>query len=218
MTTGTFEIDPLTGFRAWQYLLATWRALDVPEGWRAEIDEGRIVLAPPPSRHHQSIAAGVQRRLYEGLSDEWGIYRTLGVHIAPLDKLYVPDLVVMPADAVDPDSNDPIDASEALLTVEITSKGRSARDDRTKKYRAYARALVPLYLLIDRFDTRGPIVTLFTEPSEDGTYKHSEQVPFGKPIALPEPFGTTLGLYASSSPKTRRNASSCGTPSDSPRR
>lgn len=84
-----------------------------------------------------------------------------------------------------------MDAADALLIVEITSKG-NAREDRTKKYRAYARAGVPMYLLIDRFDTRGAMATLFTEPNEDGTFKRSDAVPFGKPLTLPEPFGTTL--------------------------
>ncbi|MFB6778965.1 Uma2 family endonuclease [Streptomyces sp. NPDC056352] len=182
------------GDRSCDYLLRTWRELDVPEGWRAEIDEERIVLVPPFQAHHHAIVGRVQRRLYEVLPEELEIYQTLGVHVAPLDKLYVPDLVVMPSeliDTVDPESSDPMDVSEALLIVEITSKG-NARDDRTKKYRAYARAGVPLYLLIDRFDTRGAMATLFTEPNEDGTYKRSDAVPFGKPLTLPEPFGTTL--------------------------
>ncbi|MEU8630079.1 Uma2 family endonuclease [Streptomyces sp. NPDC048669] len=182
----------------WGYLLRTWQELDVPEGWRAEIDEERIFLAPPPHAHHNGIAAEVQRRLYANLPDELEIYQTLGVHVAPLDKLYVPDLVVMPAeliDAADPEASDPMDASEALLVVEITSKG-NAREDRTKKYRAYARAGVPMYLLIDRFDTRGAMSTLFTEPNEDGTYKRYDAVPFGKPLGLPAPFGVTLATDA----------------------
>ncbi|MFE7043085.1 Uma2 family endonuclease [Streptomyces atratus] len=194
MTAAMVENDRASEGRPWDYLLQTWRELDVPEGWRAEIDEGQIVLVPPPHAHHNGIAAKVQRRLYGKLPEELEIYQTLGIHVAPLDKLYVPDLVVMPSeliDAADPESSDPMDASEALLIVEITSKG-NAREDRTKKYRAYARAGVPMYLLIDRFDTRGAMATLFTEPNEDGTYKRSDPVPFGKPLTLPEPFGTTL--------------------------
>ncbi|MFF1899594.1 MULTISPECIES: Uma2 family endonuclease [unclassified Streptomyces] len=194
MTAAMVENDQASEGRPWDYLLQTWRELDVPEGWRAEIDEGQIVLVPPPHAHHNGIAAKVQRRLYRDLPEELEIYQTLGIHVAPLDKLYVPDLVVMPSeliDATDPESSDPMDASDALLIVEITSKG-NAREDRTKKYRAYARAAVPMYLLIDRFDTRGAMATLFTEPNEDGTYKHSDPVPFGKPLTLPEPFGTTL--------------------------
>ncbi|MFJ8771292.1 Uma2 family endonuclease [Streptomyces microflavus] len=194
MTAAFGEDGRAPGTRAWDHLLQTWRELDVPEGWRAEIDEGRIVLVPPPHAHHSGIAAKVQRRLYRGLPEELGIYQTLGVHVAPLGKLYVPDLVVMPAELIntaDPDTSDPLDAAEALLIVEITSKG-NAREDRTKKYRAYARAGVPMYLLIDRFDTRGPMSTLFTERNEDGTFKHTDAVPFGKPLALPAPFDVSL--------------------------
>ncbi|WP_405664807.1 Uma2 family endonuclease [Streptomyces sp. NBC_01166] len=194
MTAATIESDRGSGHHPWEYLLQTWQELDVPEGWRAEIDEGQIVLVPPPHAHHSGIAGTVQRRLYTNLSEELGIYQKLSVHVAPLDKLYVPDLVVMPTEviaAADPETSEPMDASEALLIVEITSKG-NAREDRTKKYRAYARAGVPMYLLIDRFDTRGATATLFTEPNEDGTYKRSDAVPFGKPLPLPEPFGVTL--------------------------
>ncbi|MBW5254193.1 Uma2 family endonuclease [Streptomyces sp. P01-B04] len=198
MTVAMVEHQQDSEGRPWDYLLHTWLELDVPEGWRAEIDEGQIVLVPPPHAHHNGIAAKVQRRLYANLPEELGIYQTLGVHVAPLDKLYVPDLVVMPAeliDAADSESSDPVDVSEALLVVEITSKG-DARDDRTKKYRAYARAGVPMYLLIDRFDTRGAMATLFTEPNEDGTYKRSDPVPFGKPLVMPAPFDVTLATDA----------------------
>lgn len=198
MTAAMVENQQCSEGRPWDYLLRTWQELDVPEGWRAEIDEGQIVLVPPPHAHHNGIAAKVQRRLYANLPDDLEIYQTLGVHVAPLDKLYVPDLVVMPAEliaAADPEASDPMDASEALLIVEITSKG-NAREDRTKKYRAYARAGVPMYLLIDRFDTRGAMSTLFTEPNEDGTYKRSDPVPFGKPLGLPAPFDVTLGTDA----------------------
>lgn len=197
MTAATVENDQASETPPWDFLLAAWRELDVPEGWRAEIDGGQIVLVPPPHAHHNGIAEFVQRRLYRSLPDELGIYQTLGVHIAPLEKLYVPDLVIMPTELIvnaDPDSNDPVDAAEALLIVEVTSRN-NARDDRTKKYRAYAKSLVPMYLLIDRFDMRGPMTTLFTEP-QDGTYKHSDPVPFGKTLTLPDPFCTTLHTEA----------------------
>ena len=193
MTAAMVESDQGSEGRPWDYLLRTWQELDVPEGWRAEIDEGRspwYAASCAPQRHRREG----QRRLYTNLPEELEIYQTLGVHVAPLDKLYVLDLVVMPAElieAADPETSAPMDASGALLIVEITSKG-NAREDRTKKYRAYARARVPMYLLLDRFDTRGAMATLFTEPNEDGTYKRSDPVPFGKPLLLPAPFDVTL--------------------------
>ncbi|MCY0947420.1 Uma2 family endonuclease [Streptomyces antarcticus] len=193
MTTAMAEPGRSAGGRAWEYLLQSWRELDVPEGWRAEIDGGRITLAPPPHRHHNGIAARVQRALYGVLPMEWEIYQTLGVHVASLGKLYVPDLVVAPSglvEGVDADVSDPVDAAEVLLVVEITSKG-NAEDDRKKKLWAYAHAPVPVYLLIDRFDEHGPTATLFTGP-ENGAYRHAERVAFGEALKLPDPFSVTL--------------------------
>ncbi|TGB06671.1 Uma2 family endonuclease [Streptomyces sp. MZ04] len=193
MTAAMVEPGQASHGRQWDYLLQAWRELDVPEGWHAEIDEGQIVLVPPPHPHHHGIAAAVQRRLYKNLPEELEIYQTLGIHIAPLDKLYVPDLVVMPSaviEAVDPDVNEPVDAAEALLVVEITSKS-NAKDDRTKKLWAYAHAPVESYLLVDRFDEHGPTATLFTGP-QNGAYKHAERVPFGETISLGAPLHTSL--------------------------
>lgn len=193
MTAAPVEHNTAPDHRSWDLLLQAWRELDVPEGWHAEVDEGQIVLVPPPHRHHNGIADALQRVLYQAAPDELGIYQTLGIHIAPLDKLYVPDLVLAPrevVDAADPDTNDPLDASEALLVVEITSQS-NAKDDRTKKLWAYAHAPVPVYLLVDRFDEHGPTATLFTGP-QNGAYKRAERVPFGEGLKLPEPFAVTV--------------------------
>ncbi|MFF1413520.1 Uma2 family endonuclease [Streptomyces sp. NPDC058289] len=193
MTAATPEPGRYADGHTWEYLLRTWCDLDVPKGWRAEIDGGRITLAPPPHRHHHAVAATVQRALYEVVPPEWGVYQWLGIHIAALDKLYVPDLVVAPAalvDDVEAEVSDPVDAADALVVAEITSKS-NAEDDRKKKLWAYAHAPVPVYLLIDRFDEHGPTATLFTEP-EKGAYKHAVRVAFGDELRLPEPFALTL--------------------------
>ncbi|WP_405657779.1 Uma2 family endonuclease [Streptomyces sp. RK9] len=197
MTAAMVEHDTAPGRRSWDYLLQAWRELDVPEGWHAEIDEGQIVLVPPPHRHHNGIAAALHRALNKALPEEMEVYQTLGIHIAALDKLYVPDVVVAPREAVDdvaPDSTDPLDAAEALLVVEITSQS-NAKDDRTKKLWAYAHAPVPVYLLVDRFDEHGPTATLFSEP-QNGAYKHAERVPFGERFVLPVPLGATVDTGA----------------------
>ncbi|MFJ2739283.1 Uma2 family endonuclease [Streptomyces sp. NPDC087440] len=193
MTAAMVEHYEVSSEGPWDYLLQTWRELDIPQGWRAEIDEGQIVLVPPPNRHHNVIAHQIQKFLYSGLRTDLGIFQTLGIHIARLDRLYVPDLVVMPESFVTDDdaaATDPVDAADALLVVEITSRG-NARDDRTMKLWGYAHAPVPAYLLIDRFDQHGPTSTLFTEP-QDGAYKRMERVPFGERLELPEPFAGEL--------------------------
>ncbi|WP_442788635.1 Uma2 family endonuclease [Kitasatospora sp. YST-16] len=176
--------------RQWSYLLDTWRELDAPEGWRTEIEGGRIQLVPPPGKQHNVIAARIHRALNRLLPDDVEVFQTLGTQIARLEKLYIPDLVVVDAELLAGEDEDPVDAADILLAVEITSRS-TARQDRTKKLWGYAHAPVPLYLLIDRFDQPGPTVTLYSEPS-DGAYGQSVRVPFGKPVELPEPFGITL--------------------------
>ncbi|MGG8408709.1 Uma2 family endonuclease [Streptomyces sp. 12297] len=173
--------------------MQSWRELDVPEGWRAEIDAGQIHLAPPPHPFHNEIAELLQRALYGVLPLEIGLYQTLGIRIGSLGRLYVPDLAMVPRRLVagaDPDVALPIDAAEALLVVEITSKS-NADDDRKKKLWAYAHAPVPVSLLIDRFDPHGPTTTLFTNP-ENGVYKDSHRVAFGDVVELPKPFAVKI--------------------------
>lgn len=197
MTAAMPEPGRTTDGHTWEYLLRSWCDVDVPKGWRAEIDGARITLDPPPHRHHHAIAAKVQRALYGVVPPEWGVYQRLGIHIAALGKLCMPDLVVVPSglvDDVEAEVSDPVDAAEALLVVEITSRS-NAEDDRKKKLWAYARAPVPVYLLIDRFDEHGPTATLFTEP-QNGAYKHAARVAFGDGLRLPEPFALTLDTGA----------------------
>ncbi|MGH3737978.1 MAG: Uma2 family endonuclease [Micromonosporaceae bacterium] len=174
----------------WEFdgLLQTWRELDVPEGWRAEITEDGITMTPPPANYHNSIAHLVDRALQRGLPDEFGVYQTLGVAIPAVSRLYIPDLCVMRVEELHDGTE--VLAEQVLLAVEITSK-RNARHDRKIKTWHYAHGPVPLYLLIDRYDENGPAVTLFSEP-RDGHYQRQLRVPFGESIDLPAPLGLTL--------------------------
>lgn len=175
-------------WRGWNGLLQTWRELDVPHGWRAEIIEDGITMTPPPSHEHNDIASLVDRTLSRALPDEFRVYQTLGVAIPVVDQLYIPDVCVVPVDAR---SHGPeVTAALLLLAVEITSKNNANHDRKTKKW-AYAHGPVPLYLLIDRYDEDGPAVTLYSDP-RDGHYQRLLRVPFGDPIALPVPLDLTL--------------------------
>ncbi|MDA8369288.1 MAG: Uma2 family endonuclease [Nocardiopsaceae bacterium] len=183
-----------------EYLLRTWRELDVPDGWRAEIiDDNGVVLVAPPSDPHNFIAGRINRALLKTIPDDWDVYQTLGVWIALLEKLYVPDLLVMPTSVVLDTERSPCPAEEALLVVEIVSES-NARTDRTTKLWGYAHAPVPLYLLIDAWDENGPSVTLYEQPG-NGRYTHSTTVDFGAKIVLPEPFGTEIDTSAFPEPE-----------------
>ncbi|MFD9958125.1 Uma2 family endonuclease [Amycolatopsis sp. NPDC058986] len=178
--------------QGWDALLRTWRELDVPEGWRAEIIEGGIVvMTPPPGRGHNLIADVLHPAVKTAVPREWAVLQTLGVSVPGLCRIYEPDLVVVPRAVVSAGADsEPVPAEEAKLAVEIVSKN-NARTDRVEKLRAYAVAGIPLYLLIDRFADEGPWVTLFSKPV-DGHYRHTDGVPFGGKITIPEPVGLVL--------------------------
>jgi Uma2 family endonuclease len=119
-----------------------------------------------------------------------GIAHELDVFFPLIDKLYRPDLVVLPDSVLDADiSSAWIESDNLLLAVEITSK-KTAKIDRKEKREGYARGGVPLYLLVDRW-SRPAEVTLFSEPSGDD-YQQAVRVPFGESITLPEPFNVEI--------------------------
>lgn len=81
------------------------------------------------------------------------------------------------------------DTEQVLLLVEVTSYDSDTdQRDRVEKPRAYAEAHLAIHLLIDRDSCE---VTVHSEP--DGVrYERIRTLPFGKPVALPEPVGLTL--------------------------
>jgi Uma2 family endonuclease len=172
----------------WDGLLQTWRELDVPQGWRAEITEDGITMTPPPSAPHNRIAGILDRTLNRALPDHLGVYQTLGIAIPTVGRLYIPDVCVVPIDALDKDSE--VTGDQVLLAVEITSKRNATHDRKTKTWH-YAHGPVPLHLLVDRYDEDGPAVTLYSQP-RDGHYQHHVRIPFGESIDLPDPVNLTL--------------------------
>lgn len=182
---------PMLTRSTWDELLYQWQELDVPEGWRAEIVEERIVMSPPPGHGHNQIADLVHRDLVPVIPRSWAIFQTAGVSVPLRNSLFIPDLVVVPRAQVPADDDPaPLTAEKALLVVEITSRSNAETDRKTKLW-TYAHAAIPLYLLIDRFAEGGPTVELFSDP-ESGVYQESHRVPFGKEITLPEPVEMTL--------------------------
>lgn len=91
---------PVLPRSTWDQMADTWRDLDDPEGWRAEIMDEQIVMTPPPGTAHNRIADRLNKALVRAIPDGWGLYQTLGVSIPLRNALFVPDLVVIPGVAV----------------------------------------------------------------------------------------------------------------------
>lgn len=172
----------------WAALLETWRELDVPEGYRAEISEGAILMSPPPGGKHNVIADVVHWVLRSHAPTGVGVFQTVAIEIDGIEKLYVPDAIAAPVAAIRDDGT--VLPQDTLIAAEITSPGR-ANVDRQEKLQAYAQGGMPMYLLIDRVRPSGPAVTLYSDPA-GGSYQHVVQVPFGESVRLPEPFDVDL--------------------------
>ncbi|MDT9693126.1 Uma2 family endonuclease [Streptomyces sp. P9(2023)] len=172
-------------------LLEGFLALDTPEGFRAELIEGEIVVTPPPDGDHEDyinvIVKQVIRRSAIDVDFSGNKGLTLeGIPDAPKDHV-IPDGTFAPNELRlyrGADSWMPCEG--VAMVLEVTSS-RPNRDRETKR-RCYARGDIPLYLLVDRGATS---VTLFTDPA-GGDYRERHMVPFGKPLPLPDPFGFDL--------------------------
>ncbi|RZB15145.1 Uma2 family endonuclease [Streptomyces sp. F001] len=173
------------GDTGWDEIVRVWEETDAPEGSKVEIIEGVVTVPPPPSKDHNTTAALLQRRLYTKIPESWEIYQTLGLEVPGISDLFVPDLAVLPVSSVLGKGNR-VPADEAELVVEITSK-RNANHDRIKKVHGYARAGVPLYLLLDPWHSDRPTATLYGVP-QDGTYRVLASVEYGEKLTLPTPF------------------------------
>ncbi|MEU8560751.1 Uma2 family endonuclease [Streptomyces cyaneofuscatus] len=180
--------EPLTQA---EVLLEGFLALDTPEGFRAELIEGEIVVTPPPDGDHEDYINVVLKQVLRKSRTDMDFSGNKG--------LKLPSGGGCPKNHAIPDGTftatgrrlfrgaDPWMPCEGVaLVVEVTSTKPQA--DREAKRRCYARGGIPLYLLIDRDESS---VTLFSDP-EDADYRQHLTIPYGKPLPLPEPFAFDL--------------------------
>ncbi|MFF8675783.1 Uma2 family endonuclease [Streptomyces sp. NPDC015242] len=172
-------------------LLEGFLALDTPEGFRAELIEGEIVVTPPPDGDHEDCIGLIVNQVIRRSRTEMQFSGNKGLKLrrggaCPKDHV-IPDGTFAPLELRlyrGADSWMPCDG--VAMVVEVTSTKPQA--DREAKRRCYARAGIPLYLLVDRETAQ---VTVFSEPKDHDYREHCAR-PFGKPVTLPEPFAFDL--------------------------
>ncbi|MFE3646251.1 Uma2 family endonuclease [Streptomyces sp. NPDC059152] len=170
-------------------LLKGFLALETPTGFRAELIEGEIVVTPPTDGGHEDYLGIIGRQVTRRSATDMQISGYKGLVLSRADG--------RPADHVLPDATiapyalrlfrgaEPWMPSEGVaMVVEVTSS--RPRNDRVAKRHAYARAAIPLCLLVDRGKSA---VTAFSEPKGDD-YLTTHTAPFGDP--LPAPFSFDL--------------------------
>lgn len=159
-----------------------------PEGWRVELIEGEIHVAPPANGNHEETVTEVAYQVARHGDKALRVYTGIGLFVpdASVTGRVIPDLVVAPKGSfASPGSYH--DPSSALLVGEVTSASTGDRD-RDKKMLGYALAEIPLYLLIDRKYVRA---TVFSQPVQ-GRYTRKETVDLDQVIRLPYPLGFDL--------------------------
>lgn len=174
-----------------QVLLEGFLALDTPEGFRAELIEGEIVVTPPPDGDHEKYISRIVRQVIKLSRIEMDFSGNKGLRLAreevgPAHHV-IPDVTFAPVDVDAFGGAGPwMPCDGVAMVVEVTST--RPRADRDAKRRCYARGGIPLYLLIDRDSSS---ITLFSDPEKDDYREHRTR-PFGKAITLPAPFAFDL--------------------------
>ncbi|GGZ11009.1 Uma2 family endonuclease [Streptomyces poonensis] len=172
-------------------LLESFLALDTPDGVRAELIDGEIVVTPPPDGEHEDYIELILMQVYRRSRTDMQFAGNKGLKVDsggawPTDHV-IPDGTFAPRRLrLYRTANSWMPCDGVAMVVEVTSTRPQA--DREAKRRCYARGVVPLYLLVDR---KAASITLFSDP-EKGDYREHRTVPFGKPIPLPEPFSFDL--------------------------
>ncbi|MEV7772266.1 Uma2 family endonuclease [Kitasatospora sp. NPDC086791] len=161
--------------------------LEVPEGFKAELIRGEIVMTGGADRVHNWIVEAIRDQLPRA---RWHRSTTQDIELPGLTSEPQPDLVVYERDAVEGPGR-LIPAPLLTLVVEVVSKTSVLRDYRTKR-ELYAEGRIPAYLIVDPI--KG-LSVLFTEPGRAASgvpdYAVERTAKFGESIPV-DLLGVTL--------------------------
>lgn len=169
-------------------LWQAWKAMELPEGYHAEIVEGFIEVSPTGRWSHGQIANKLRSALDRHLDGgEFAAYQD--INIIHKRKVWIPDVFIALADPEEHVVEDGlgIDASGVELVAEVVSPGKESRErDRDRKRRAYARAGIPVYLIIDDYDGLGSVRVLCDPTPDKARYESEVRLPYGTDMIIPE--------------------------------
>ncbi|MCX5376852.1 Uma2 family endonuclease [Streptomyces sp. NBC_00091] len=160
--------------------------MDTPDGFKAELIRGKVVVSPWPAlrccRPMRLLREQLQAHASEGHVAETA---PILFRFTAAERAYGPDLFVADEEAFEEEGRH-ADSAALSLVAEFTSV--STKDaDWNEKLNVYGR-LVPVYLVVDMQNSE---ITCFWDPSPHG-YRSRTTVSFGEALPVPEPFGFSL--------------------------
>ncbi|WP_035801349.1 Uma2 family endonuclease [Kitasatospora mediocidica] len=188
-----------------EVLWQAWLALELPEGYHAEIVEGLIEVSPTGRLSHGQASGRLRRALDAYLSGS-GRCAHNDINVLHGQKIFIPDLFVGPEDLDDIASPEGmgVEAVRVELVAEVVSPGRDARErGLERKRRAYARAGIPVYVVIDDFDGVGHVTVLTKPVPTKAIYEASVRVPYGTEVTIAEgpAKGFVIGVSITGKPR-----------------
>ncbi|MFI6404855.1 Uma2 family endonuclease [Streptomyces sp. NPDC050548] len=169
-------------------LWRAWKNLEPPDGCRAEIIEGALEIQRIGRVRHGLIVNRLRDALpTSGSGDGFGAYQ--GLAVVHERSVWIPDLVIAPLElqpCADPEDFG-VAASAVCLVAEVVSRGRRHQErDRVRKRRAYARAGIPVYVIIDDYDGHGTVTVVNHPQPEKADWNGVHSVPYGTEVTIPE--------------------------------
>ena len=179
-------------------LLSDLDRLDVLDGYKAEIIRGNIVMSPWSQGYYLDVMELVCDQLRPHLPEGHRITYGPFLYVFPgSERAYGPDIQVAERRASRTTSNH-LDGEALSFVAELTSSA-TRDDDLTDKVETYARAGVPVYLILDMQEQKA---TVLWEPADQG-YRARCSKPFGEKIDIPAPFGCSLDTTGFQAPKNQ---------------
>lgn len=167
-TSGT---EPCSGF---EELLDLLDELNVPDGYKAEIIRGNIVVSPWSKGYYTRVMRLVCRRLESRLPEGHQMDYAPLLFVFPGEaSAFGPDIYAAHEQVLETESSH-LDGEGLSFAAELTSPS-TRNNDLTVKADVYARVGVPVYLLLDMQEEQA---TVFWTPSVKGYESHCT-MPFG---------------------------------------
>ncbi|MFF4251904.1 Uma2 family endonuclease [Streptomyces sp. NPDC001663] len=161
-------------------LIEFFGTLDVPEGIRAELLRGDVVMTRSPDVVHNCTVADVQ----DGVPrSRWRRLQRQYVEMHRETSEPVPDIVVLERGA-GLDSGRLVPVEAVTMLVEVVSRASAHRDYVTKRS-IYAGAGVPVYLIVDPAATACRVLTEPYGSGERADYRCQRDWRYGETLHLP---------------------------------